>query len=586
MTINKYLLSLVIITYGKLSSAQQEQKIALNQLGFYPNAAKIAVITADVPATSFDIISATTKELVYSGKLSETKQSGNSSIKTKQANFSNLKTPGVYLVRVSGIADSYNFIVQKDVNHPAAAASLKGFYFIRSNTPLLEKYAGKWARPAGHADTEVLVHASAASKQRPEGTIISSPGGWYDAGDYNKYIVNSGISTSTLFSAYEDFPAYFEKLNVNIPESSNKIPDVLDEAIYNLRWMLTMQDPNDGGVYHKCTNAAFDSLNKMPGQTKLPRYVVQKGTAATLNFAAVAAQANRILKRYNKELPGLADSCLVASEKAWKWCKQNPALVYNQNALNSQFTPKITTGDYGDRKLTDEWFWAASELYITTGKGEYLTDIKAGLAASYSIPSWNEVRMLGYYTLTRNKNKLPSGESSFVDTLKNRIIQMADRFVKKVPANAFGTVMGQSKRDFIWGSNAVACNQGIVLINAYKLTEDAKYLNFALTNLDYILGRNATGYSFLTGIGSKPVMNPHHRPSVADGVLEPVPGLLSGGPNPGMQDRVKYDFTEPETAFMDVHASYASNEIAINWNAPMVYLANAIEALQSKITDK
>ena len=75
-----------------------------------------------------------------------------------------------------------------------------------------------------------------------------------------------------------------------------------------------MQDPNDGGVYHKCTNARFDGM-VMPGATKLPRYVVQKSTAASLNFAAVTAQAARIMKRYAAALPGLADSCLAASRK-------------------------------------------------------------------------------------------------------------------------------------------------------------------------------------------------------------------------------------------------------------------------------
>ena len=152
--------------------------------------------------------------------------------------------------------------------------------------PLEEKYAGKWRRSAGHPDDVVLVHASAATKERPEGAVISTPGGWYDAGDYNKYIVNSGITMGTLLSAYEDFPAYFKTLHTAIPESSDAVPDILNEVIYNLRWMLTMQDPNDGGVYNKCTNAAFDSM-VMPGITKAPRYVVQKGTAATLDFAAV-----------------------------------------------------------------------------------------------------------------------------------------------------------------------------------------------------------------------------------------------------------------------------------------------------------
>ncbi len=143
--------------------------------------------------------------------------------------------------------------------------------------------------------------------------------------------------------------------------------------------------------------------------------------------------------------------------------------------------------------------------------------------------------------------------------------------------------MGKNAHDFAWGSNAVASNQGIALIQAYKLTKNKKYLDAALGNLDYILGRNATGYSFLTGFGSKQVMHPHHRPSIADGIVEPVPGLLSGGPNPGQQDKCAgYPNNFADESFVDADCSYASNEIAINWNAPFVYLAVAIEALSGK----
>jgi endoglucanase len=167
--------------------------------------------------------------------------------------------------------------------------------------------------------------------------------------------------------------------------------------------------------------------------------------------------------------------------------------------------------------------------------------------------------------------------------MKNNLLAMANTFIEKSSSNAFQTIMGQSVNDFNWGSNSNAANQGIVLINAYRLTGDSKYVDAALTNIDYVLGRNATGYSFITGIGSKPPMFPHHRQSTADGVTDPVPGLLVGGPNPGRQDRCSYLFTEPETAYTDSDCSYASNEIAINWNAPIVYLLNAMEALKNKI---
>ena len=245
---------------------------------------------------------------------------------------------------------------------------------MRVSIPLKEKYAGKWSRAKGHPDTQVLIHASAASTQRPEGTVISSPRGWYDAGDYNKYIVNSGISTYTLLSLYEDFPVYMKTVKLNIPESGNGVPDLLNETLWNIRWMLTMQDPNEGGVYHKLTNAVFDGM-VMPDKATTPRYVVQKSTAATLDFAAVMAQSARIFGKFPKELPGLADSCLNAAKKAWDWAQKNPNLLYMQNAMNQKFSPKVTTGEYGDRNVSDEFIWAACELFVTTKDDSYVKTV-------------------------------------------------------------------------------------------------------------------------------------------------------------------------------------------------------------------
>jgi len=150
-----------------------------------------------------------------------------------------------------------------------------------------------------------------------------------------------------------------------------------------------------------------------------------------------------------------------------------------------------------------------------------------------------------------------------------------------VENQAFNTVMGKSAKDFMWGSSSHAANQGIALLQVYKINADKRYLAGALGNLDYLLGRNATGYSYLTGFGNKQVMFPHHRQSVADGIVEPISGFLSGGPNPGQQDKCDgYPSKIADESFLDVSCSYSTNEIAINWNAPMVYLTAAIEALQ------
>jgi endoglucanase len=201
---------------------------------------------------------------------------------------------------------------------------------------------------------------------------------------------------------------------------------------------------------------------------------------------------------------------------------------------------------------------------------------------SLSLPSWNQVYALGDYTLLRNEKSLQQ-HAGDLGRIKKHVTRFAESYLEHLNENAFQTVMGQSRNDFVWGSNAVALNQSVLLINAYLVTKDRKFVDYALTNIDYVLGRNATGYCFVTGIGSKSTMHPHHRPSVADNVEQPVPGLLAGGPNPGMQDKCHYNFTEPETAYVDSDCAYASNEIAINWNAPLVYVVNAVEALQKKI---
>jgi endoglucanase len=565
------------------------ETIRLNQLGFYPQAPKLAIVMG-AEVGIFTVHEPGKKKVLFKGKLGESRHSPFSDKTTRVADFSALTQPGTYVVEVLGIGTSYPFEINNNVHDAASKAAIKGYYYQRLSMPLNEKYAGKWARLSGNPDTDVKIHPSAAGPGRPAGTSISSPGGWLDAGDYNKYIVNSGITMGTLLSAYEDFPEYYDQLNLHIPESNNQLPDLLDEVLWNLRWMLTMQDPTDGGVYHKLTNASFDGMI-MPHEAVKTRYVVQKSTAAALDFTAVMAQASRVYKRYDQQLPGLADSCLIAAQHAWGWAKVNPDVEYDQNVLNQTFDPGIKTGAYGDRPLEDEFIWAACELYITTRSEIYYTEVNLYPNDKMPLPYWAQVRLLGYYSLLRHASELPAeayiqrhiGIKRDMDMLGKRIVATADSLIEGTDSHYLNTVMGHRKSDYVWGSSAVAANQGVAVLQAYRLTKNKKYLNAALMNLDYLLGRNGTGYSFLTGFGDKQVMHPHHRPSIADGVAEPVPGLLSGGPNPDKQDKcTTYTSDLPDEAFTDDDCSYASNEIAINWNAPLVYLLGAVEAMVRK----
>ena len=566
-----------LFSFHSLQAQKLSENIKLNQVGYYTHGPKNAILTGSVNEKYFYITSTNLRDTFFTGNLTQSKSSAYSTTKTQLADFSSFQKKGTYVLLINNLGHSYVFTIGDDVLSNTLNASLKGFYYQRASMPLEEKYAGKWARGAGHPDNKVSIHPSAASKVRPAGFITSSAGGWYDAGDYNKYIVNSGITMGTLLSAYEDFPEASKSVKPSIPYDKNGVPAIIEEAVYNLRWMLTMQDPNDGGVYTKCTNASFDGMI-LPGITTLPRYLVQKSTAASLDFVAVTAQAGRILKKFKAQYPGLADSCVSAAKKAWGWALVNNNLAYDQDGNNKKFTPAITTGGYGDGHFEDEWLWAASEMYSLNADNEYLAIIKANQKlAKIEVPSWGTVTMLAYYTLIRNKN---TATLSATAEMKKEVLAMAESFLKNQNQNAFNTIMGQQASDFVWGSNAVAANQGILLINAYLISKNKKYVDAALSNVDYLLGRNATGYCFITGSGSKSPMHPHHRPSIADGITEPVPGLLVGGPNPGKQDGCVYEFSETETAYTDVDCSYASNEIAINWNAPLVYLLNAVQALK------
>ena len=421
----------------------------------------------------------------------------------------------------------------------------------------------------------MYIHPAAASLGRPEGTTISSPLGWYDAGDFNKYIVNSAFSVGIVLASYEQNKQSFDALKANIPESGNRTADVLDELMYNLKWMLTMQDPYDGGVYHKLTTPSFEAFI-MPTECKQKRYVVQKSTAATLDFAAVMAQAARIYKG-NPDYPGFSEQASKAAIAAYGWAERFPDMLYLQGRMSEMFKPAVSTGEYGDRNLEDEWFWAATELYLLTGDKWF-----AGVADQYrprhfTTPVWGDVRTLGAYDWMMHRPQSPEAQEC-----RKQLLDACDRMIATTATSTFQTPNGNSPREFGWGCLAETfCANGLSFLYAYRLTGDSKYLKAAQQDADYILGRNATGYCYVTGFGTKSPMHPHHRLSASDNIEKPFPGMLVGGPNPGQQDKenVKnYPSSQPDESYIDVTDSYASNEIAINWSASLLAMLGWLEA--------
>ncbi|MCR6651916.1 MAG: glycoside hydrolase family 9 protein [Cellvibrionaceae bacterium] len=535
-------------------------RIHLNQVGFLPESGKIAVVP-DTPVGEFWLVDAKTGSEVLRGPLSQAQTWDVAGETVKIADFTAFNKPGYYRIRVADAGESPPFHIQANVYDGVLSAAIKYFYFNRASAPIDADHAGQFARPAGHPDTLVYIHPSAASDKRPAGTVVSSPKGWYDAGDYNKYSVNSGISTYTLLVALADFPRVFADMRLNIPESADAVPDLLNEILWNIDWLITMQDPHDGGVYHKLTDLRF-SGDGLPHEQNTNRYMVQKSTAATLNFAAVMAYASVVMRDYQKQFPGRAEQYLQVADRAWSWAKKNPKVLYVQ-------PQEINTGAYAmvNETLQDEWFWAAAELFRASGKKAYMSGI--GLPENPRVPEWSSVEGLGLFALARQ-----NGTDKLQQGARDLLLSMADRMVREYWQS--GYLVPMTEVDFRWGSNAVALNKAMVLLMAERLRPNKDYRPAARALLDYVLGRNPTGYSFVTGFGTKSTLYPHHRISHYDKITAPVPGMLAGGPQPGWQDKCKYPSRLPAKSYLDDWCSFSTNEVAINWNAPLVYVVAAL----------
>jgi endoglucanase len=530
------------------------QHIRFNQVGYYPSASKEFVV-ANHEATSFLILDEKGKEAFKGQLISQGKWDASGETVLK-GDFSKLAKAGNYSIQLNTGLTSASFEIAPGVYGAALDASIKSFYFQRASMAIEEQYGGIYQRASGHPDDRCIYHPSSGLNEG----ILSSPGGWYDAGDYGKYVVNAALTVGQMLNLLELLPDAIPSDQLNIPESGNGIRDLMDEIRYELDWVATMQD-EDGGVFHKLTALTFGGFI-MPEEYNLDRYIIGKGTAASLNFAAVMAQTSRV---YAEVDPDFSSEALIAAERAWDW-----ALVNNEVPFRNP--EDVVTGEYGDELFSDDFYWAAAELYISTGKEEY-EEYLANNEEPYQhqiTSSWKFfVRNMGFHTLLINDKQI--GE------LTKKHLALSDEILSKMEAIPYGISIDH----FEWGSNSDVLNQAMILCIAHHLSGEQRYLDGVLRNTDYIFGKNATGYSFLTGFGSKQVMFPHHRPSGADAIDNPVPGFILGGPNKDKQDRqqVKYATGFPAKAFVDVQDSYASNEVCLNWNAPAVFVLGYLEQI-------
>ena len=538
--------------------------ILLNQLGYLPNHAKLATVLPAIlsqPANSFRVRTQN-HSIAFEGRLSKPSLDAASGDTTALADFSAITAPGTYRLEI-GDTLSDPFSIAPSVYAEALRLTMRGYTGQRCGCNV--DLGNGYRHPACHLD-------GAFDPTYGHSGPVPNSGGWHDAGDYGRYIVNSGITTGTLLWAWELYPDALRNLSLDIPESGHTLPDFLAEIKWNLNWMLSLQDPNDGGVWHKQTSLHFCAFI-LPQDDHLPSQIIgtgstpYKSTCATADFAAVMAIAARCYKPYDA---AFAARCLSAARSAWSWARKFPNITFTN-------PPTVSTGGYGDPNCSDELLWASAELFRTTHEPQYesalLESIKPLLPnLKIATPSWAGVASMGLWTYALATESKPTAITA---TIQQATLTAAAQLIDRTRTSGYGNTLALA--DYHWGSNSNAGNQSLLLLIANCFQPDQPAVDAALSNLHYILGRNCFGVSWVTQLGHRPFQHPHHRPSAADNIPTPWPGLLSGGPNAFGGDAIADALAKspPMRMWLDDQRAYSMNEIAINWNAPLVFLLAA-----------
>lgn len=515
--------------------------VRVNSIGYRPAYAKHATVMGDHGAAIWKIRRASDDSIAISGKLADATVTSDSKETVQLADFSALSGQGDFYLEVDGVGRSVDFRVAKDVYNTSFELQMAGLYGLRCGTAVTIRHDGEtFHHDACHLDDGKMDVVDGTG--RKDGT-----GGWHDAGDYGKYMVNTAFTMGVMLKAWERFPDQLGKAVLPIPESGGPYPDFLDEMKVELDWMLKSAAVyGDGRIPHKLTRKEFSAM-VMPEADQEDRYWVPYGSSATAGFTAVMAQGARIYKSYDA---GYAALLQAAADRSYAWLQAHPE---HHPADQSGFS----TGGYRTADA-DERLWAAAEMWETTGSAKALVDFEARAAKLEDKIvrgwGWGDQGNLGMFTYLASKR---SGKSkAIMEAAAKDLVAEADAISERTDAQGFGRGLA----NYFWGCNGSVALQGMILQYAYDQTGKRKYLDCAIDQISHLYGRNTYNRSYVTGEGLNPPMHPHHRPSQADSVDHPWPGLLVGGGWPGATD------------WKDEVDSYQTNEVAINWTAAMVYL--------------
>ncbi|KDN87519.1 glycoside hydrolase family 9 protein [Kitasatospora cheerisanensis] len=552
--------------------------VRVNQLGYLPDGPKRATVVSSATAPLAWQLRDSSGAQVAAGTTTVHGADQASGQSTHLVDFGAYTGAGSGFTLVVGGLASHPFDISASLYDGLRADSLNFFYQQRSGIAIDAALAGgsAYARPAGHlgvapnkGDTSVPCQTGVCDYR------LDVRGGWYDAGDQGKYVVNGGIATWELVNSFERArrsggDAALGDSTLRVPERGNGVPDVLDEARWELEFLLRMQVPDGkplaGMAFHKIHDAQWTGLPTRPELDDQQRELHKPSTAATLNLAATAAQCARVYAPYDS---AFAARCLDAARRAWTAARANP---------NVLAPPSDSTGGgaYEDADVSDEFYWAAAELLATTGESQYRDAVTSSPLHTKPVDAfwWGGTATLGRITLATVPGvALPADD---VTRLRGLLTTAADGYLSTMGE---GYAVPLAADAYVWGSNSSVANNAMVMAVAYELTGATRYRTGALETMDYLLGRNALDRSYVSGYGERASENEHHRfwAHQNDASLpHPPAGSFAGGPDAGLEDPVakaQLAGCAPAACYLDDIGSYSTNEVAINWNASLAWLS-------------
>ena len=525
--------------------AAYDTRIRLNTIGFLPDAPKQATVAAS--CEKFDVVRVSDHAVVFTGQAGAPFQTAvtdtDETIQT--IDFSAVTAPGKYRVEIAGVGASAPFTIGREIWNQPFEVATRAMYLWRCGTAVESVSNGlTFHHGVCHAEDGWLDYAGGGHVQR------HATGGWHDAGDYNKYVVNAGVTVGMMLKAWEQFPSHVASDSLGIPESGNHVPDLLDEVRWEIEWLFTMQ-ADDGRVYHKVSSRDFRFWGP-PDKDNEPRYFAPWSTVATADFVAMMAETARAWRPYDAKFSA---RCLEAAKKSWAVLQAHPEQVDADQAA-------FKTGGYSPKDSCHR-LWAAAELWETTGDTAYLRDFEnraKEFSHTFTLtgPNWGDVQDLAFATYLKS-SRPGARDAETVSLLTKNLFLRADEIVTTSQNNGYKRPYGVEPKKWFWGTNGAVASQAFLLNLADQLKPDPKYQITAQCALDHLFGRNFHGRSYVTGLGALPPAHPHDRRG------EPAwPGYLVGGGWPNGR------------SWEDKFENYRVNEIAINWNGALIYATAAL----------